>query len=117
MNMENTKILSYILPRDFVDHFDLVEIKSTDEKLDFYLDEKHVLPLEHYDKDLESKGFTKAIQLYDFPIRENKVTLHVRRRKWRDKGSGKIYTRQWDLKAYGTSYTKEFAPFLKEMLR
>jgi hypothetical protein len=115
--MENTKILSYILPREFVDHFDLVEIKSTDEKLDFYLDEKHVLPPEHHDKNLESKGFTKAIQLYDFPIRENKVSLHVRRRKWRDKHTGKIYTRQWDLKASGTSYTKEFAAFLKEMFR
>ena len=79
--MENIKILSYILPGEFVDHFDLVEIKSTDEKLDFYLDEKHVLPPGHQDKELESKGFTKEIQLSDFPIRESKVTLHIRQRK------------------------------------
>ena len=114
--MENTKILSHILPREFVEHFDLKDIESKEGSLCFYLDEKYVLPPDHQDKEIESYGFTSAIKLYDFPIRENKVTLYVRRRRWRDKSSGKIYTRQWDLKAYGTSYTKEFAAFLKEML-
>ncbi len=115
--MNNLNLLQYIFPKEFVDHFDLLYIKPSRCHLDFYLDEKSIIPPEHQDKDLESKGFTKAIALYDFPIRENKVTLHVRRRRWRDKTNGKTYTRKWRLKADGTSYTKEFAAFLKEMLR
>jgi hypothetical protein len=39
----------------------------------------------------------------------------VRRRKWRDKNTGNIYSTRWDLTADGTSYTKEFADFLKEL--
>ncbi len=115
--MNNPTLLKYILPKEFVKHFDLIDIKSSSDQLDFYLDEKPVFPPEHQDKDLESKGFTKAIALSDFPIRENKTTLHVRRRRWCDKTNGKTYTRTWDLKADGTSYTQEFAAFLKEILR
>lgn len=114
--MENNKLLSYILPKEFVDHFDLIDIRQIDSQLDFYLDEKSIIPPEYHDRDLESKGFTQAIHLSDFPIREKKVMLHVRRRKWRDKNTGDILTRKWELKANGTSYTKEFAAFLKAML-
>jgi hypothetical protein len=40
----------------------------------------------------------------------------VRRRKWQEKGTGKIYSRSWDITAAGSSYSKEFADFLKGLL-
>jgi hypothetical protein len=42
--------------------------------------------------------------------------LHVRRRKWLVKSSGNIISRNWDLMAKGTHFTKEFAIFLKDIL-
>ena len=113
--MESKDILKHILPKEFVEYFDLVDIKKLDTLLIIYLDEKPVRPPEHSDKDLESKGFTSAIELEDFPIRDQKVLLSVRRRKWKDKATGKTHTRDWDIKHEGTSYTKEFAAFLKKM--
>lgn len=111
--METTEILRHILPKAFVEHFDLTAIESQGDQLAFSLDEKNIVPPECQGFGVESKGFISAIQITDFPIRDKRVILRVRRRKWRDKQTGKTFTRTWDLKAEGTSYTKEFAAFLK----
>ncbi len=115
--MEAKEIIKHLLPKEFIDYFELIEIKEVEGQLIIYLDEQFVFPPEHSDKDLESKGFTSAIRIQDFPIRDHQVLLQVRRRKWRDKQTGKTYTRKWELKHEGTSYTKEFAAFLKKMFR
>ena len=115
--METKEILKHILPKEFIEYFDLVDIQGLDTQLIICLDEKHIQPPEHCDKNLESKGFTTPIYLHDFPIRDHQVLLKVRKRKWMDKKTGKIYTRSWDIKQEGTSYTKEFAAFLKKMFR
>ena len=64
-----------------------------------------------------SKGFDEPIQIQDFPIRDKVVYFKIRRRKWIDKHTGKVYTTNWNITATGTSYTKELAAFLKEFLR
>lgn len=68
-------------------------------------------------KEQEYKDFLQSIQIIDFPIRDKRVILRVRRRKQRDKKTGKTYARNYELKAEGTSNTKEFATFLKCVLR
>ena len=62
---------------------------------------------------LSANGFYEASTIKDFPLRDKKVVLHVRRRRWVDK-AGKSYSREWELVAEGTRYSKEFASFLKE---
>lgn len=114
--MNQEEILKHILPKEFVEYFDLIGIDSSFDQLFFSLDEKNVTPPEHEEKDLESKGFVPSVKIIDFPIRDKQVILHVRRRKWMDKETGQTYTRNWELKAEGTSYTKEFAAFLKGIL-
>ena len=116
--METKELIRYILPEEIIDYFDVVDIKEieydSEVELHIHLDEKFIYPPEHSTKKLESKGFLKAVQISDFPIRDKKVLLIVRRRKWQDELTGKIYTRLFDLKHKGTNYTKEFAAFLKE---
>jgi len=114
--MKTEDILIHILPKEFVEYFDLISIEESKGQLVIHLDEKFVMPPEHKDKQLESKGFVSPTHLNDFPIRDKRVILQVRRRKWKDKDTGKSYTRSWDIKAKGTNYTKEFAAFLKEFL-
>ena len=62
---------------------------------------------------MESKGFSDAVTIRDFPIRNKGVDLVVRRRKWYDKVSKRYFSETYDLKAEGTRYSKEFAAFLK----
>lgn len=116
MNLEI--VLDYLLPQEMLTYFDLVKIeRTTEEVLLLHLDEKPIRPTEHKEKQLVSKGFDEPIQIQDFPIRDKPVYLSVKRRKWTDKATGKVYTRNWDLTANGTKYTKEFAAFLKEIFR
>lgn len=62
---------------------------------------------------LESKGFIAATEIKDFPIRGQKVTLHIRRRRWRVLATQKIITRDWNLVHEGARMTTEFGLFLK----
>ena len=115
--MEIESILQYLLPKEIQLYFDFVKIKEdTNNHLLLYLDEKPIKPNEHLDKELVSKGFDEPIHIQDFPIREKAVYFIVRRRKWIDKQTGKVYSTNWNLTANGTSYTREFAAFLKELL-
>ncbi|OUN96120.1 ISAon1 family transposase N-terminal region protein, partial [Bacteroides clarus] len=65
---------------------------------------------------LESKGFLPAVYIRDFPIRDRKVSLCVRRRKWLDTETGSIICNSFELTARGTRHSKEFASFLKGLL-
>ena len=113
--MEIEQLLRYLLPQEIFEYFDLVAIQERENQLELSLDEKPIKPIAHSDKELALYGFDEAVRIQDFPIREKSVYFIVRRRKWRDKNTGKIYSTQWNLTAGGTSYTKEFADFLKEL--
>jgi transposase len=80
--------------------------------LHLHLDERDIIPEEHMGKSLSSNGFYEASTIKDFPLRDRKVVLHVRRRRWVDE-CGKSHFRRWELVAEGTRYSKEFAFFLK----
>jgi len=62
----------------------------------------------------ESKGFIPAVEVTDFPIRDHKIVLHLRRRRWVDLRTGKSFLMPIKIAADGTRYSKEFAAFLKE---
>ena len=64
----------------------------------------------------ESKGFMSPVNVTDFPIRDHKVILVIRRRRWTDLRTGKSFSLPiaLDMACQGTRYSKEFGAFLKE---
>jgi hypothetical protein len=106
-------LLKFILPELLVTHFDLVSHKTESGTLHLYFEEKKDTPTEEKHRILIAHGFHKEIVIQDFPLRGKSVYLHVKRRRWLDKGSGVIVQRDWDLVAQGTRMTIEFAAFLK----
>jgi len=106
-------LLRYVLPSEIVDYFELVDLQTCGNTLHFHLDELSTIPDEYKDLSLSPNGFYPASTVKDFPLRDKKVVLHLRRRRWVD-SAGKSYSRQWNLVAEGTRYSKEFAYFLKE---
>ena len=54
-------------------------------------------------------GIDAALEPVYLPV------LHIRRRRWKDAG-GKSVSKDWQMVAKGTRYSKEFATFLKEFL-
>ena len=106
-------LVHYVLPSEVVDYFDLIDIQDTGGTLHLYLDETNIVPEGDREKVLSPNGFYEESTIKDFPLRDRKVVLHVRRRRWIDE-EGKSHSRYWDLVAEGTRYSKEFAFFLKE---
>jgi hypothetical protein len=106
------ELVKYVLPSEFVDYFELKSIGEASETLHLYLEEGDIIPVEYRSLNLSSNGFYEESTIKDFPLRDKKVVLHVRRRRWID-SAGKSYSRSWDLTAEGTRYSKGFAYFLK----
>ena len=106
-------LVQIVLPSEVLESFDITQIDSTDTEIHIHLDEKMYDSLRS-DVHFESKGFISPVSITDFPIRDHKVILLLRRRKWLDIRTGKSFILPIDIAASGTRYSKEFAAFLKE---
>ncbi len=117
MTLDYQTIASLLFPEGLLDYFDVTSYNKEGERLSFALSEKNIIPEEHKGKKLLSKGFKEEITIEDFPIRGNRVSLKVKRRKWTIQETNNVVSRDWDLVAKGTRKTHEFAIFLKEFNR
>jgi hypothetical protein len=119
------QLLSLILPKEIVKYFDLVnvEMRSIPEaqqmgvetgELFFYLDEKDVYRGAIEGHRYRPNGFYEPSRIRDFPLRDKRVTLIIRRRRWVDAATGESVGNRYSLTAEGTRHSVEFAAFLKE---
>jgi hypothetical protein len=97
--MEQSQLLllaQIVLPSSVLDYFNIVSVESTETEIHIHLDEKMSLELSQ-DIHYESKGFMPATSVTDFPIRDHKVILVIRRRRWTDVRTGKSFSIPIDL--------------------
>ena len=108
-------LASVVLPSEILNYFSIVGVEQMSTEIHISLDEKMNMNL-NKDVHFESKGFMKAVNITDFPIRDHKVILKIRRRRWIDIRTGKSFSIPIDLEmvAKRTRYSKEFGAFLKE---
>ena len=105
-----------VLPNEVLEHFIITDIEYVDTKkydepeMHIHLDEKMHPDLQG-DCLFESKGFIAPVEVTDFPIRDHKVVLVLRRRRWVDTRTGKSFILPLKITADGTHYSKEFAAF------
>lgn len=114
---------SFLLPEGMLDFFDVVRVDEEPlpkEKvyrggiLHIYLDEHDNRTAGQ--RSLTPNGFTEPTLVNDFPIRDRKVVLHIRRRRWTDEEGHNVVLNVYRLATEGTRYSEEFAAFLKERL-
>ena len=86
----------YILPQEFEDHFELNDVSEekvgAEMLLHLYLEEKDEAPEGR--EDLIPNGYYDEMRINDFPIRDHRTVLHIRRRRWQDKGGKTREARQ-----------------------
>lgn len=58
-------------------------------------------------KTLRSNGFTEETIIDDFPVRNRKFILHVRRRRWLDADGHNVVLNVYQLTAEGKRLTKK----------
>ena len=115
--MDSTSLISMFLPDGILDYFEITNVLKSEEGFNIYLSEKNSPTAEFAPAKLTSKGFFDEITIQDFPIRDMKSYLHIKRRRWINESTGDIVYRNWNMVAKGTRMTHEFASFLKEIAR
>ncbi len=108
------QLAELVLPSELLRYFLIVKIEHSLTLFRIHLDEKMEEELLD-DVHFESKGFMDSVEVTDFPIRDHKVILVLRRRRWIDTRTGKSFSLPLniDITASGTRYSKEFGAFLK----
>lgn len=118
-------IARLMFPKGLLNYFTVVDVIEKDIPISeqqgvetgeiiFYLDEIDQLQHPEEGHTYRPNGFYEASKVRDFPLRDKKVTLVVRRRRWIDETIGKSIGNTYDLVAEGTRHSVEFAAFLKE---
>lgn len=118
-------VVSLMFPSHLLEYFDLVEVRERpiaekdrqgveSGELIFHLEERDEFRGREDGHTYRPNGFYEASRVRDFPLRDKKVTLLIRRRRWLDEATGKSVGNRYDLTADGTRHSVEFAAFLKE---
>lgn len=115
--MEEKDIIGLLLPDGMLEFFDIKNVESSNASYVIHLEEKNVIPENHNEHKLVSKGFHAPVTIQDFPLRGKPCYLKIKRRRWLDQDLGLVVSRDWNLVAKGTRMTVEFATFLKEFNR
>ena len=109
-----------MLPPTILDYFDVVSVEERaigDKERKGLERGEVVIHLEEHNEfrtpeeghTYRPNGFYEASRINDFPLRDRRVALILRRRRWVDEQTGKSVGNK-----EGTRHTVEFAAFLKE---
>lgn len=118
-------VVSLMFPSHLLEYFDLVDVRERpiaekdrqgveSGELIFHLEERDEFRGREDGHTYRPNGFYEASRVRDFPLRDKKVTLLIRRRRWLDEATGRSVGNRYDLTADGTRHSVEFAAFLKE---
>lgn len=113
MENELKSMMQLLVPEFLIEHFGITKIETVGGRIEIYLEEKIDVPEEYKKEIMISHGFHKQSVVRDFPIRAKQVYLYIKRRRWLNKTTGEVVSRDWGLAAKGTRMTEEFAAFLK----
>ncbi|WP_421920597.1 ISAon1 family transposase N-terminal region protein [Marinifilum sp.] len=96
------QLVRLFLPEGVLDYFIIANIILDGEAVNVHLEERNLPPSEYSQDKLESKGFSPAVTVQDFPLLDKALLLHLKRRRWLNHSTGKIVSRDWQLVASGT---------------
>ena len=116
MTLELAKsLLGFIAPSIVTDNFELVSIEERSEYFILEFEEyKNLVPDALSGRSFKHSGFKNKLELHTFPQKGKACYLHIRRRKWVDKLSGKTYSNHYDIHDKGMKTTRELGSFLKK---
>ena len=116
-------LASLIFPPHLLDYFDVVSVEERPihnprgletGEIVFLLEEKDEFQCPETGHTYHPNGFYEVSTVRDFPLRDKKVLLQIKRRRWVDETTGKSVGNTYKLVADGTRHSVEFAAFLKE---
>lgn len=104
-----------MVPRDFLDYFEVYEVKELSNEWQIILHEKeNLVPDKLKDKpDVVFDGFCNPLQLLSHCFTLKPVYLVMKRRRWKQAGTDTHYSNEYTLTKNAAKLTPDMAGFLK----
>ena len=118
--MESQSVLqslfNVLFPEIITLHFEITSVKESKDRIEIRMEELAELVPQSLESvtDIVLDGFCNPIELQSFPLKGKPVYLNLYRRRWKQKGTNKHSTNNYNIHPEGVKATKEFASFLKE---
>ena len=103
------------LPEGLDELSEMVKFEKTDRAYDIWLDEEKELSDEDYrNPDIVARGYTEYVTIQDYPLHGRPVFLHMRKNKWWNRKTNKIFSYNLELpNEESTRLSAEFMAFFK----
>jgi len=117
----NKDLIGMLIPEEILEHFDFTGYELNGGSYIFYMVEKS--DTSHIPKTILTSGkavldgYMNPLELQTYPIKGKEVFLHLKRRRWKIKGTKKGYSNTYNFHREGMKATKKFGDFLKEIGR
>ena len=110
------EVYKVLIPSEYLVDFEVNHIENKPEEWIIELVEKEDrIPKALAGKEVVLDGYNNEINILTHAFSLKKIYLRLIRRRWKEKGSTKHYSNEYDLHIPGMKTTREFRDFLKEI--
>jgi hypothetical protein len=112
----NDEVLKILIPEEYLKDFvpNRVENKPTEWVIEL-IEKDDRIPAALAGKEAVLDGYNNEIDILTHAFSLKKIYLRLIRRRWKEKGTTKHYSNEYDLHIPGMKTTWEFRDFLKEI--
>jgi hypothetical protein len=110
------EIYKVLIPEEYLQDFEVnhVENKPTEWVIEL-LEKEDRIPQALTGKEAVLDGYNNEIDILTHAFSLKKIYLRLIRRRWKEKGTTKHYSNEYNLHLPGMKTTREFRDFLKEI--
>lgn len=107
-------LLRIHVPADYLNYFELFEVRNNNNCYELVLHEKaSLVPESLKGKEVVFDGFMDSVSILTHTFSLKKMFLVLYRRRWKEKGSKQYFYNSYDLHPDSIKITPEYASFLK----
>ena len=112
----NEEVLKILIPEEYLKDFEPNSVENKPSEWVIELVEKaDRIPAALIGKEAVLDGYNNEIDILTHAFSLKKIYLRLIRRRWKEKGTSKHYSNEYDLHIPGMKTTREFRDFLKEI--
>jgi hypothetical protein len=112
----NDEVLKILIPEEYLKDFEPNSVENKPSEWVIELIEKEDrIPPALAGKEAVLDGYNNEIDILTHAFSLKKIYLRLIRRRWKEKGTAKHYSNEYDLHIPGMKTTREFRDFLKEI--
>jgi hypothetical protein len=110
------EVLKILIPEEYLKDFEpnSVENKPTEWVIEL-VEKADRIPAALIGKEAVLDGYNNEIDILTHAFSLKKIYLRLIRRRWKEKGTSRHYSNEYDLHIPGMKTTREFRDFLKEI--